>query len=98
MMVTWLGVAAIWGIAGVGVAGAQAPAAPPYISPPVTPLLVKVPPLLPAVEPAAPDPQALMVTVPEGEPLPADPPPRNPIPDPVIQTEQGDAAQKQKRE
>jgi hypothetical protein len=44
MTVRWLGGAAIWNITGVGVPDAQAPTASPYISPPVTPLLVKVPP------------------------------------------------------
>lgn len=98
MTVSWLGGATIWGIIGVGVADAQTPPAPPHISPPVTPLPVKGPPP-PAAEPAAPDPHAPMVTVPEGEPLPTElPPPGQPAPDPVIQTDQGGAAQKQKRE
>jgi hypothetical protein len=47
MMVTWLGGAAVWGMAGVGVAGALAQTAPPYTGTPVTPLLAKVPPPLP---------------------------------------------------
>jgi hypothetical protein len=78
--------ALLWLLAAM--AYAQVPASPPYISPPVTPLRVEVPPPPPAAESAIPDPRTPMVTVPEGGPLPTEPPPpRNPIPDPVIQTE-----------
>jgi hypothetical protein len=99
MMIALLTCAATWGIAGSAVVYAQAPASPPYISPPVKPLEVNVPPPPPAAKPAAPDPRAPMVTIPEGEPLPTEPPPpRRPIPDPVIQSDQGGPAQKQKRE
>ena len=90
-MVVVLGWAAIWGLMGISVADAQAPASPPYISPPVLPLQVTVPPP-PPPEVAAPAPQAPqepIVTVPEGEPLPTEPPPpRQPLPDPVIQTDE----------
>jgi hypothetical protein len=98
MMVALLGWGATWGIAGFGVTYAQAPASPPYISSPVKPLPVKVPPTPPA-KPTAPAPPGPIVTVPEGEPLPTEPPPpRRPIRDPVIQTDERGPAQKQKRE
>src|SRR5262249_15315471 len=82
-----LGWAVISAITGFGVAYAQAPASAPYISPPVTPLQVTVPPPPPAPETAAPV-LAPRKTIPEGDPLPTQPPPqRSPIPDPAIQTE-----------
>ena len=97
-MVVLLGWAATSTLASVGVAYAQAPASPPYISPPAKPLSVKIPPPSPAPH-AAPVPLGPMVTVPEGGLLPNEPPPpRQPIRDPVIQTDQGGHAPKQKRE
>jgi len=73
---------------------AQAPASPPYISPPVTPMEVNVPPPPPTLKPAFPDVSEPMVTVPEGEPLPTQPPPRRqPIPDPKIQSEAAGVSQ-----
>jgi hypothetical protein len=99
MVVALLTLAVTWGIAGFGVVYAQAPASAPYISPPVKPLEINVPPPPATATPAAPEASEPMVTVPEGEPLRTEPPPpRRPIPDPVIQINQGGPAQKQKRE
>lgn len=88
-MFVLLGWAAISGIAGFGVANAQAPASPSYVSPPVTPLEVKVTPPPSVLESVIPDPRTPMVTVPEGERSPdrSAPPPRKPIADPVMQTD-----------
>jgi hypothetical protein len=94
MTVAWLGGAALWGMASGGVADAQAPAAPPYISPPVTPLTVRVPPPPPTAAPPVDAPEGEpLPTVSEGEPEPTEPPPpRQPTPDPVIQTDESDAS------
>ena len=72
-----------------GAAGARAaddaPAVEPALGAPVAPRRLTVPPP-PASSSAASGP---MVTVPEGEPLPSEPPPpRKPIADPVIQLEE----------
>jgi hypothetical protein len=62
-----------------------------YVSPPVQPRAVTVTPPPPGRGLAAPDARTPMVTVPEGEPLPTQAPlPRQPIPDPVIQTNESD--------
>ena len=82
-MVVLLGWVAISGIAGFGVANAQAPASPSYVSPPVTPLDVQVTPPPAALQSVIPDAGTPMVTIPEGEPLPTQPPHRetqSPIP------------------
>ncbi len=58
------------------------------MSAPVEPLPVKVPPPPPVFR-KAPAPAEPIVTIPEGEPLPTEPPPsRQPTRDPVIQTDQ----------
>jgi hypothetical protein len=84
-LLTWV---ASFGLGGSSMAYAQAPTSPPYISPPVMPLEVYVPPPPPTLKPPAPEAFEPMVTVPEGERLPTQPPPpRRPIPDPKIQSE-----------
>lgn len=86
MMIALLGCVTTWGITVFGIAYAQVPVSPPYISPLVEPLQVKLPPPPPA--PAHLAPLGPIVTVPEGEPLPTEPPPpREPITDLVIQSE-----------
>lgn len=98
IIIALLGWGATSGITGFGVVQAQAPASPPCISSPVKPVPVKVPPPPPAPR-TVPAPPGTIVTVPEGEPLPTEPPPpRRPIRDPVIQTDHGSPVQKQKRE
>jgi hypothetical protein len=66
LMVALIGCATIWGITVMGVAHAQTAASPPYISPPVEPLQVKLPRPLAGLAPLNSD--EPIVTVPQGEP------------------------------
>src|SRR4030095_3430202 len=88
MKIALLSFATIFGVVGSSVTYAQVPASPSYVSPLVTPLAVQVTPSPPVLESAIPSSTTPMITVPEGEPLPTQPPPsRIPIPARVIQTE-----------
>ena len=86
VLLTYIGLIAVGGLvdetAALDGAQAQDQAPAPYISPTVKPVKGKIIPqkLKPSGVPGSPK------TVPEGEPLPAGPPPpRKPISDPVIQ-------------
>src|ERR1700737_1821947 len=80
--------AASWGFAAV--ADAQTRTGPQYISPRVQPRAVTVVPPPPGRELSAP---GTRTAPPEGGPSPTQaPPPRRPIPDPVIQTDKPDVS------
>ena len=76
-----------WGF--VAVANAQTQTGPQYVSPRVQPRAVTVVPPPPGKGLAVPNARTPMVTIPEGGLGPTQaPPPRRPIPDPVIQTDE----------
>jgi hypothetical protein len=84
-------------LAGLG-ASAHAAAAELRVGAPVAPQAVTVPPPPPSSAPRIPASPGSLVTVPEGEPLPPEPPPpRQPVDDPVIQLEEGETGEAPRR-